>query len=584
MHLTYDYNNGNFVLEAPPREVDFVRQIPGLKYKHKVDRWVGPASWTAANVINAVLVPRGLQYDSAVQDRISRFAMHISSIYENKRSTGMELLPGRTGKRLFPWQSADVAALIGMKSGLDISDRGTGKGPKLLSTVRFLNALQADVFPLLIVSRPLMLETLREEALEWIPELEPEDVVVIPKGMTPGQRKKQFELNAKVYILPHHMLPMHSRIAAYGTNTVSEAQREPKELNNRFRSAIIDEAHRLINPDNISTRACWAILDELEYKFMATGSPVANDPSDLWALLRAIRPDEFGSSVKFKNRYCDMQDQFFGPPKCVGLRHDTEAEFRAIFAPVHVLRKKEDVLKDLPEKKYLTISSEMTGKQATCYKKLDDTGIVKVGDFVLTASGANLDEKLQQFSAGTPVLGEYIATDEDCTGYAVVTVKELTMPSVKVDALMETLEEYPGQLIVWMKSRPLLELCAKELDKAKISYVEFKGGMKDKVREAGRHTFQAGDARVALCMLQVASEGLTFTSAKTALYLQREDNMVNSTQSEDRIHRIGQTEECLIIDHITVGSNEAKVHANYLSKEAMSNKALGIERQQRAAN
>jgi len=44
-----------------------------------------------------------------------------------------------------------------------------------------------------------------------------------------------------------------------------------------------------------------------------------------------------------------------------------------------------------------------------------------------------------------------------------------------------------------------------------------------------------------------AKEGLTLTSANNAIYLDRNFNLVDYLQSQDRIHRISQTKECNII-------------------------------------
>ena len=43
-----------------------------------------------------------------------------------------------------------------------------------------------------------------------------------------------------------------------------------------------------------------------------------------------------------------------------------------------------------------------------------------------------------------------------------------------------------------------------------------------------------------------AREGLTLTKANNAIYLDRNFNLVDYLQSQDRIHRISQTKECNI--------------------------------------
>lgn len=587
MSITLDIRDGNFVLSCPARYREFAKQIPGLKFRNLEDAYIGPVSWTAAQVIQGLFVSHGLTYTPEVIEWATTEAARIGQIQRMKSGERPTEIArsSRTGKTLRPWQADDAFVLSWLGRAMDLSDRGTGKTPKLITALRLAQEQGKEIYPHLMVTRPLALDTAREEWLEWMPDLTPEDIVVMHGGGTKQQRTKLLAQDAKVFILPYHLVPLHGRIAKYGTNTLTEAQKTPKELNGRFKSALVDEAHRLIyqvGAPNIQTRSIWAILDELDLKFLATGSPIADAPDDLWSLLRALWPDEFSSSTRYKDRYCNMVPQFFGPDRCTGVRPDTADEWRQIMAPKFVQRLKEDVLTDLPPKAYEIVTSPLEGKQATYYKQLTDKGVVKIGEYVMIATNEAIKREWKlKFAFGTPVLG----IKKNPKGEEYVAPVSLTMPSNKIDALLETFEAHPNTpMIVWVSGRLELDLCAQELEKAGISFVQFAGGMKPEIREDGRKRFQAGDVRVALCLLQVASEALTLTAAPVALYLQREDNMIDSTQSEDRIHRIGQTQEVLVIDHLSEGTVEFDVHENYLAKERRSNEAFQITREQRSLN
>lgn len=581
--ISLDYTDGNFVLRCPARYRDFAKQIPGLKFKSTEDAYIGPATWTAAQVFQGVFSKFEVALGPEALAWIQAAAVDIQQLRALKDADLPELygFPSRSGKKLFPWQSQDAFVLSEFGKALDLSDRGTGKGPKIISALKFNHLDGKEVFPHLTITRPFALGAIRDEWLEWFPELEPHEVVIVPHGLTKTQREKLINSDYKVLIVPHAMVPLHSRIAPYGANALTPTQKTPKEFNGKFKSVFVDEAHRLIHrvgQPNVGTRSIWSVLDEVEIKYLATGSPIGDAPDDMWSLLRALWPAEFSSSDRYKTRYCHMVPQFFGPDKCIGLNPANEEEFRQIMAAKFVSRRKEDVLKDLPAKTYETITSEMEGKQLKLYNEFAAKGVLKIKDDVMIVTDALTQRTRKlQLAFGTPVLGVKKGANGD-----IIAPVELTMPSVKVDALFDTLERFPEkQLIVWVDGRLEFDLIAKQLGKAGVDFVEFKGGMKERDREAGRHTFQAGDARVALCMLSVASEALTLTAASIALYLQREDSMIDSTQSEDRIHRIGQTEEVLVIDHITADTEEIAVHENYLGKEVRSNTALQINREVR---
>ena len=591
--ITLDIQDGNFILSCPPRERDFAKMVPGLKYKAAQDAYMGPANWTVATILNGVFMPRGLEITDAVREWIDAEFKRVSELIEFKRSDtdyGITV-EAVNGDRLFSWQANDAYFMALSRAVIDTSILGSGKGPKALSALRIAESMGQDVFPLLVVTRPLMIGPTDDvcaefseeagqfaaEVAKWLPG---KTFRTLTKGMTPAKRKAALESGADVVIIPWHLLPMHSRLASYGSESLTKAQKTPKELNGRFKSVIFDEAHKALDPSTQITKAMWAVSDEIEYKYFLTNTPMEKAPDELWCLLRGAFPEHFPSSTRYKDRYCHMVPSVFGPDKCIGLRPDTENEWRQIYELMHIERD-ESYLPNLPRKLYHDpYFVEMEGKQGTAYRSMDQKGLVKVKDLILTATDPLVKRtRLLQLAAATPVLG-LVKVKNKMTNETEeqVSITEYTMPSCKVDFLFEVLDKYSEPLIVFMDDRKLLDLCAKQLDKAGVSYVEFKGGMKDRVREAGRHEFQSGKARVALAMFQCAAEGLTLTAAPRTLYLQRDDSSINSTQSEGRTRRIGQEAEVVeYLDCITKDTEEIKVHQNYLAKHKVRSDALGRE-------
>lgn len=61
---------------------------------------------------------------------------------------------------------------------------------------------------------------------------------------------------------------------------------------------VFDEAHRLRNPDSLTTRNATALADRAKHLYLLTGSPIVNHPHDLVPLVRMLTgkvydPDEF---------------------------------------------------------------------------------------------------------------------------------------------------------------------------------------------------------------------------------------------------------------------------------------------------
>ena len=77
------------------------------------------------------------------------------------------------------------------------------------------------------------------------------------------------------------------------------------------------------------------------------------------------------------------------------------------------------------------------------------------------------------------------------------------------------------------------------LEKADISYELIVGGQTAEERERAKDNFQSGRVRVILCTIAAGGIGITLTRAATACFLQRSWSMVDNSQAEDRVHRIG---------------------------------------------
>ena len=60
--------------------------------------------------------------------------------------------------------------------------------------------------------------------------------------------------------------------------------------------------------------------------------------------------------------------------------------------------------------------------------------------------------------------------------------------------------------------------------------------------------------RIMIANPSAAREGLTLTRANNAIYVDRNFNLVDYLQSQDRIHRISQTKECKIIKILAKGT------------------------------
>jgi non-specific serine/threonine protein kinase len=234
----------------------------------------------------------------------------------------------------------------------------------------------------------------------------------------------------------------------------------------------------------------------------------------------------------------------WGALETYGFNPMTEPELQAFLRPRMLRRTKAEVLPDLPPKVYATRWVSMDAKQAKAYKSMQkemmaelESGLLIAGD-ELTAWG-----RLSQIACAMPVIedGKVVALD---------------MPSCKVDALLEVIDECNGAaLVVGSESRKLLELCSEQLTKHKITHTRIVGGMTQIERQTAVDMFQTAQVQVILVSLGAGAEGITLTRASRLVRLHGSYRSLINNQFEDRIHRIGQdADSVLIIDILTEGS------------------------------
>ena len=84
-----------------------------------------------------------------------------------------------------------------------------------------------------------------------------------------------------------------------------------------------------------------------------------------------------------------------------------------------------------------------------------------------------------------------------------------------------------------------------------------------------------GDFMILIANPAAAREGLTLTSANNAIYLDRNFNLVDYLQSQDRIHRISQTKECRIYKLIAKNTIDEYIDEIIYKKHKLAEYVLG---------
>lgn len=542
-------------------EKELIKQVPGSRWDGREMYWTLPISWSSCITLRGVFGP-ALKVDQSLNDwardeKLSR----INMVTRMRTQTAPDL--DTWDKRLYDFQAAGVEFLLHAGDALLADDMGTGKTIVALSTLQAVKGL-----PALVICPNSVKTSWEREAKIWFPEANVYNISGTPKVKERLFDAAKDDAQALV-VINIEAVRLHSRLSGYGSIRLrkcrdcdpngeaglaaSRCEVHPKILNRiGFRSVVLDEAHRIKDPHSKQTRACWAVMHQanVQRRWAMTGTPIANDPSDLWSIMHGVNKNDFPSRSKFIDRYCLQSWNAFGGLSVVGTNPQTRDEFYKILDPRFRRMPKELVLPQLPKKVRQTRYVYMTPKQAKAYDEMETNFVTLLGGYEYLAAASNLAVQVRLMQLASSYCTVEMPDPDDPTGWKVT----LTDPSPKVDELIDILDDLGDKpVVVAAEHRQLIELAAKRLDKLGISYGLITGAQNTFQRDQAKEQFQAGNLRVLLFTVKAGGTGITLTRADTIIFLQRSWSMIDNLQSEDRVHRIGSEghESITVIDVVT---------------------------------
>jgi len=551
-------------LTATDMQINLCKQIPGMSYSRSESAWVGPLSPLAVNVAWDIF--GGLEVSEEITTYMQRETKNHEFLQKIKHGGGPDL-PESVAEGLWPLQHTGVRHLVAAQEAYLCDEMGSGK---TIQCYRALDYIGDAAFPVFVVANKSALHSVWEAESHWSKLTEEVHVI---EG-TAAKRRKGFQAAVEaiaggkrvVVVLGWGGLVEHSRLSPYGNVALTDKERTPKELNSiEFRTCIIDEAHKAKNWKAKRTRALWQVAHDpnVIYRWGLTGTPITGYEEDVWGIGHAIQPDTYPRKTQWLDRYVDIRTapgQNY--PIVVGFRPERYQEMIDHLDPYMLRRTKDEIIPDYQGKLPLrTIYTEMNAQQKKSYKQMYEHMLVASEDKILAApSPIEQLLRLNQFAAATPVIHEDELGNPQVTG--------LKMPSCKVDALLELLEELgEEQAVVFAESKLLINLFEEQLIKHKISYVRITGDESTLQRSTNQTLFQSKEVRVALCTYAAGAESITLNSADTVIRTQRSYNFVLDSQAPDRVDRGSRTVPTQVIDLVTSETAEAGVHDRIQEKE-----------------
>lgn len=452
------------------------------------------------------------------------------------------VVPAPTGLEYLPYQAAGIEYAYSRSRVLIADEMGLGKTIQAIGVVNAADRYSQHV----LVICPSSVK------YNWVNEFTKWTTNGLTAGCVEGRTGKDPQTN--VVVINYELLSSHQDLV------------RSVEWDN----LIIDEAHYLKSGKSDRTAQVFGrkrakdekpALRPIPFKriMMLTGTPILNNPKELWPLIQALDPAGLGSDwFGYARRYCQLIEitrfnPSTGKDERIGWKWDGAdnlQELQTIMRDRFMIRRlKKDVLKDLPPKTRQVIVLEA--------KK----GLTKL----LERDRLFYDEYVKQHGEDVPP-PEFTESAKVRKEVAIAKIPYL------IDYLKEVLDE-TDKVVFFAHHHEVLDAVKAAFGHAATG---FDGRTNSTDREMAINQFQdpTSGKRLFAGGIQAAGIGVTLTAARIAVFGEMDWVPGNNTQAEDRLHRIGQKENVLIRYVVLRGSNDERIVEKCIHKQEISERTL----------
>lgn len=320
---------------------------------------------------------------------------------------------------------------------------------------------------------------------------------------------------------------------------------------------IVDESNLVKNYFSIRTKRITALSKTCRYKMILNGTPVTRNEADLYSQWYILDQRIFGyrSFYSFKANHLEY-DKFGHVRRVLNVDYLTEK-----IAPYSYVIRKDDAIK-LPPKHYQEEKFYLTESQQHEYAEVLDMLLSQVDEFD-SSTIYRLFTGLQLVTSGREVWQERKNRHSD---YHLKSCPFFDDPqqNPRIRALLNVLDE--EKTLIWVKFVFEIEDIKKVLPAG--SYALFYGGVPLKKRMQELERFRTDpECRYLIASKTCGGYGLNLQYCRNAVYYNNDFDYATRAQSEDRLHRIGQTRDVYITDISAVSKIDIRILENLSHKD-----------------
>jgi SWI/SNF-related matrix-associated actin-dependent regulator of chromatin subfamily A-like protein 1 len=501
-------------------------------------------------------------------------ALKVASITASRASSADIEIPCPEGLSFMPFQKAGVAYCLERDAVLLGDEMGLGKS---IETIGVINADMKARKILLICPASLKINW-RREIEKWCMRVP--NILTLSGSPTSGREdllRTLFDVTRRrgaevdVCIINFDILhKWEAQLVAHGWDLL-----------------VIDEAHKMKGGKKTKRGAAGLKLSKVaRRKLLLTGTPIPNRVSELLPLLEMLGAvDQFGGGWNFLQRYAGAHNNGFG------WQFDDAAHLGELNdklrSTVMIRRLKTEVLKELPRKRRQVIElPPVTSQQKSLIERERTAEQRKVelrqelrARVELAKASEDPDEHRRAVSALRD--GMRAAFDEMSKLRHETAVAKLPQA---IEHIEDMLEEC-GKIVLGAHHRDVIEMLVEHFNhQREATYgegvaVKLYGGMSQDEKQASVDRFQRDPScRLFVGSIQAAGVGLTLTAASTVILVELDWVPANVSQFEDRVLRIGQEADSVLVQHLVLeGSLDARMARTLIQKQEIADKALDHE-------
>lgn len=497
-HITFPYD---------PETVSMVKNLSKRKFDKENKMWIADQDLTNVEGIQS-LIKSGFEADKNVHNILNKLIVKYETNLVESTSNSADIEVEGLSLSLYPFQKAGVKYAVKNKRVFIADEMGLGKTVQAIATIQKLNA-----YPAIVVCPASLKYNWEKEWNTWVPNKtvsvwngtgEVSDVVIINYDMLKKRIDDLKNINAK--------------------------------------SIVFDESHYLKNSKAQRTKLSKDLSKTIEYRFLLTGTPIVNRPVELISQLNILgRLNEFGGFWTFAERYCNLSHNGYGYD-LTGSSNLEELNER-LRGVCFIRREKKEVLKELPEKRKVTIPVNISNRKD--YENYEQDFIEWIKR---RRNEATQNKKIMKEFEGTNLTPEqiekrakWIAQTNSEQAEHLFRIETLKQKAAigKMDESIEWIENFletGEKLVIFATHKNIIKMIEEKFGCKSIT-----GETSIKNRQKIVEDFQNNpDTKLIVLNIKAGGVGLTLTASSNVLFLEFPWTPGDLEQAIDRCHRIGQ--------------------------------------------